>query len=71
MTMASYDTRTDRQSVWPSFVAPIYGAFESLGERLSSWNRHRQEIRALESLPADLRKDFGWPGADRFTRQGR
>lgn len=30
------------------------------------WRRYRRwsDLRALESLPFDLRKDLGWPAAD-------
>lgn len=43
------------------------GFMASLGARIEdirvAWSRHKTE-RLIESLPADLRKDLGWPSSD-------
>ncbi|WP_159953116.1 hypothetical protein [Rhizobium sp. 18065] len=31
---------------------------------INNWRKRRQEQRALESLPLDVRKDLGWPAGD-------
>jgi hypothetical protein len=41
----------------------ISDALHSLLHLRQSWSRHRTE-RLLESLPAEIRKDIGWPTAD-------
>lgn len=51
----------------PIRPAPATGLFQPLGRLVanahSSWNRWQQE-RALEAMPADMRKDLGWPTSD-------
>ena len=32
--------------------------------RIAAARRRRQELRALEAMPFDLRKDLGWPAGD-------
>lgn len=31
---------------------------------INNWRARREQLRALESLPFDVRKDLGWPAGD-------
>ncbi|WP_084368340.1 DUF1127 domain-containing protein [Rhizobium sp. RU36D] len=61
-------TRQPRRS---SHTAAFLQTSVSAAERLGRWWQQRRQLRALESMPADLRKDIGWPGADRLNPSRR
>ena len=60
MTMIAYhasDRSRSRPSSFASFLRPTLLVVEKLR---SDWRR-RQTEKMLESLPAEVRKDIGWP----------
>lgn len=68
MTIAGYDSRITVQNRRLPTVAHPITILLSAGRVVRQWQARRAEARALESLPFDLRKDLGWPAADRPTR---
>lgn len=44
----------------PNLTASIF----QLVAQVQAHRRHRQTEKMLESLPAELRKDIGWPASD-------
>ncbi len=42
---------------------PALGIVKALAA-VNDWRKRREQMRALESLPFDLRKDLGWPAGD-------
>ncbi|MCF6368713.1 DUF1127 domain-containing protein [Rhizobium halophilum] len=47
-----------------SGLAKIAAPFMRLASRVQADWRQRQTERMLESLPAEIRKDIGWPSGD-------
>lgn len=68
MTLVGYDCRINVQNRRLPTVAQPITILMSAGRAVWQWQQRRAEARALEALPFDLRKDLGWPSADRPTR---
>jgi uncharacterized protein YjiS (DUF1127 family) len=49
----------------------VYGAIRGLAGHATAAHRRRQDARALEALPDDIRADIGLPRLDSFGRQSR
>ncbi|MFB9947290.1 hypothetical protein ACFFP0_00445 [Rhizobium puerariae] len=60
MTMITYQVG-DRSRFRPSPFAPLFNPARSAVLKLRDGWRRRQTERMLESLPAEIRKDIGWP----------
>lgn len=65
MTLIHHDTLTGPLRPHASVVTQIAGALQVSAAAVIAWHRNRQTLRLLEAMPADMRKDFGWPAADR------
>ncbi len=49
----------------------VFAQFSAQTRRLADWWQRRQNIREIESMPFDMRKDFGWPATDTSGRRKR
>lgn len=68
MTLVGFDSRITLQSrQLPTVTHPI-AILMTAGRAVRQWQERRSNARALETLPFDLRKDLGWPAADRPSR---
>ena len=47
------------------FNAGFLGTFRQYAGKLKTMRDEARTVRMLDSLPADLRKDIGWPGLRR------
>ncbi|MCM2474680.1 hypothetical protein HGO38_14460 [Rhizobium sp. CG5] len=65
MALTQYDILTSRRTPQASVVTLIAGAAKRAAAAVGAWHRNRLALRQFEAMPADLRKDFGWPAADR------
>ncbi len=45
-------------------VARLANSLQGLARAVAAHRRHRRELKALEAMPFDLRKDLGWPAGD-------
>ncbi|CDZ33825.1 hypothetical protein NOJ28_06320 [Neorhizobium galegae] len=60
MTIITYQ-ESDRSRFRPSsFASPIRPVLDAVVRLRDQWRR-RQTERMLEGLPAEIRKDIGWP----------
>jgi len=49
----------------------VFGQVSTYARRIANqWRRWRME-RAIEAMPFDMRKDFGWPSADMEDSRGK
>ncbi|MDQ0135509.1 hypothetical protein J2T08_003430 [Neorhizobium galegae] len=60
MTMITYQ-ESDRSRFRPSSFASLIHPALTVVVRLRDQWRRRQTERMLEGLPAEIRKDIGWP----------
>lgn len=68
MTLVAFDSRITLQTRYLPAVAHPVAILLAAGRVVRRWQERRANARALESLPFELRKDLGWPAADRPTR---
>lgn len=64
MTLVSFDTRIARHRSRPSASADRFRLLKAAIDDFMRWRVRRQEQKALDALPLDLRKDLGWPSTD-------
>lgn len=69
MALIHHDTLTGPLRPQTSVVTHIAGATQAAAAAVMAWHRNRQTQRQIEAMPADMRKDFGWPAADRALPQ--
>ena len=64
MTLVHFDTPMTRfLRGAPAANRPAH-LFVKATSAIAAWRRHREEQRALDAMPLDLRKDLGWPAGD-------
>lgn len=68
MTTITYRDTGRVRSSRPS-SSGVFAQFSALARKLAAWRRQRQTAREIESMPLDMRKDFGWPATDISERR--
>lgn len=72
MALIHHDTLTGPLRPHAPVVTQIAGAAQAAAAAVIAWHRNRQTLRQIEAMPADMRKDLGWPAADRaLPRSGK
>lgn len=71
MTMVMDEARFSRRSRRSWAAAGMSAGLVSVIAAWREWHRRREEDRALEAMPFDLRKDLGWPAGDMARPRAR